>query len=222
MAEMKPTTGNSDKAKDHWYKTLQGWKAVLEIVAIPFAIAYAIVTFLQWHDLRHNFKTDERPWLEIQTQSEKAGNESASLQLTSGQPVTYPLRIANTGKTAAVNIDSKIFVDIVSSNHEPALEDVDQPSQHPYGRITSGIMFPNSDFNQVVLRPIKGGSPELATEEEVVSIRQGKAYLAVYGIVTYDDISGSSHWTRFCKWIAKSGEFHTAGCTQYNSADNNY
>ena len=40
-----------------WYKTLDGWKKVLEITAIPFAILYAFITYLQWKDIRHNFRS---------------------------------------------------------------------------------------------------------------------------------------------------------------------
>ena len=35
-----------------WYQTLDGWKLRLEIFAIPFVMLYAVVSYLQWRDLR--------------------------------------------------------------------------------------------------------------------------------------------------------------------------
>ena len=67
LTQVPPAPSNSPQTQERWYKTLDGWKAALEIVAIPFAIGYAIVTGLQWYDLRHNFQVDERAWIKVET-----------------------------------------------------------------------------------------------------------------------------------------------------------
>jgi hypothetical protein len=68
---------------------------------------------------------------------------------------------------------------------------------------------------------LKGGGANLATEEEVVGIRDGKLYLAVYGVIAYRDVFGVDHWTHFCKWEGENGTFQAKKCTQYNSVDSN-
>ena len=56
----------------------------------------------------------------------------------------------------------------------------------------------------------------LRTSTEIIAfIAQGKAYLAIYGIITYDDVFGAHHWTKFCTWPATNGVFHTYECTQF-------
>src|SRR5690242_15697621 len=60
VPQVKPAPRDTDKTKQPWYKTLNGWKAALEVIAIPFAVGYALVTWLQWRDLRHNFEIDQR------------------------------------------------------------------------------------------------------------------------------------------------------------------
>jgi hypothetical protein len=116
----------------------------------------------------------------------------------------------------------KIFVDIVDASQEPPLdhvEDAGAGSPYPFGLI--GIIFPNTDFKQPVVRPMKGGAPLVATDSEVRAVREGKAYLAVYGVITYDDVFNTHHWTRFCNWIALNGTFQTRRCTDYNNVDDN-
>jgi hypothetical protein len=39
------------------------WKACIEFLALIGGIVYAAVTVAQWKDLRHNFQTDERSWV---------------------------------------------------------------------------------------------------------------------------------------------------------------
>jgi alkyl hydroperoxide reductase subunit AhpC len=62
---LPPAASDSKQSHKPWYKTGQGWKAAIEIIGIAFAVGYAIVTYLQWQDLRHNFIVDERAWLGI-------------------------------------------------------------------------------------------------------------------------------------------------------------
>src|SRR5579872_5423243 len=58
-----PTKPNNTQKK--WYQSLKGWERVLQTTGIIFAIGYAVITFLQWRDLRHNFQVDERAWLDV-------------------------------------------------------------------------------------------------------------------------------------------------------------
>jgi hypothetical protein len=222
LPQRNPSKIQTENPKSKWRRPFEWWKTRIEIVALIAGVGYAIITYLQWQDLRHNFAVDQRAWLTFKLHRSADTPEIESVTFTSNQPVTYPFRLVNVGKTPAINIEAHVFVDIVDAQHEPALGDVDiRPSHHPHGRITSGIVFPNDDLAHQITRPAKDSSPMLATPEEVSSIASGNAYLAVYGIATYDDILGAHHWTRFCRWIGGRGTFRAESCTKYNSVDSN-
>ena len=61
----------------------------------------------------------------------------------------------------------------------------------------------------------------MKTSPKITAIADGKSYVAIYGIITYDDVFGDHHWTKFCSWPAINGVFHTYQCTQFNSVDAN-
>ena len=66
VPEVPPTPPDTPKTKSPWYKSREKWeiaKTVLEVVAIPFAIGYAVVTYRQWRDLQGNFEVEKRPWI---------------------------------------------------------------------------------------------------------------------------------------------------------------
>ena len=47
------------------YQSFDWWKSRLEVAAYIFAVVYAVITYFQWRDLRHNFMVDERAWVKI-------------------------------------------------------------------------------------------------------------------------------------------------------------
>jgi hypothetical protein len=59
------------------------------------------------------------------------------------------------------------------------------------------------------------------TPEEKTSLDQGKAWLAVHGIVHYKDVFNTPHWIRYCSWnFFKPGvEYSSRDCTDYNNVD---
>ena len=70
--KIPPSPGNPPKPEQPRYKTIQGWKSGLElpkvlfeIIAIPFAVGYAIVTYCQWQDLHDNFEVSQRAYVMI-------------------------------------------------------------------------------------------------------------------------------------------------------------
>jgi hypothetical protein len=160
-------------------------------------------------------RKDQRPWLELDALPDTTST------LTAGRPVTCLVHLRNIGKTPARNVEAKIYLDIIDFHREPPLDDVEQNLAHPRAYINTGILFPNSDFKLVTMRPAGGGSPALATESEVTAVREGRAYLAIYGIVNYDDIFNMHHWTKFCEWPSVRGNFQPYHCTNYNNVDDN-
>jgi len=61
-----------------------------------FAIGYAIVTGLQWQDLRHNFKVEQRAWIGY--------NTMAITNLKAGEPLRCDIKLLNSGKTFALDV----------------------------------------------------------------------------------------------------------------------
>jgi hypothetical protein len=83
---------------DRWKRNLELSKKVLEILAIPFAIGYAFLTYYQWRDLQHNFVIDKRKWTGVKS-------IGADQFASDAQTVQFPLTITNTGKTPARHVE---------------------------------------------------------------------------------------------------------------------
>lgn len=177
--------------------------------------------------INKQMRQDQRAWIKFGPQEDTPGGDKSTIQITAGQPVAYPLRVANIGKTSAKNVDAKVFVEIVDASREPSLNHIENAklgSPEPLTIISAGILFPTTDFKQKVYRVIKSGGsdPLVATNDEVIALTTGKAYLAVYGIITYDDVFQTPHWTRFCDWRSfANGLYSTYKCTEFNGVDNN-
>src|SRR5262249_13591166 len=94
MPDIPPTSLNTNPTRKPWYKRpfAKGAKAVLEIIAIPFAIGYTVITAVQLHDLRQNFAAEQRAWLKF---------EPPTLPMTDAEPINgIQLSISNVGKSA--------------------------------------------------------------------------------------------------------------------------
>jgi hypothetical protein len=165
-------------------------------------------------------RNDERAWLEVKTQ------DGMVIHVITGQPINYPLKLSNVGKTPAKNIVWSIFVEVQDSNYEVRLDCVDRVGKNicNQNRVSSGGIFPNTHWDYTSFRVANDFSPNVATQSEVDAWENGRAYAAVYGIVNYDDIFGTHHWTKFCIWTPpdnKGKYFQTTKCSQYSDVDPN-
>jgi len=216
-----PKTSNPSR-----WKRLKDWvkreSSFTDWCITAFTLALAVTGIYQYTVINRQLdvmRKDERAWVEFLPLPDKPGSDITSVHLDPGQPMTYPLGIKNTGKTPARNMVTKIYLDIVDASQEPPLERV-VTDTYERGVITAGIVFPDGDIKQPIVRPTENGKPRLTTDSEVNAVREAKAYIAIYGIITYDDVFGVHHWTKFCKWqAAAAGTFHTAQCTAYNNVD---
>jgi hypothetical protein len=210
MTEIPPSPSNSEKTKKRWYQTIDGWKTTLEIIAIPFAIIYAIVTFFEWRDLKHNFMIEQRAWLSpeyIYTPRPNGNIPLSSVRVT----------LTNSGKNPAMRIRVDVIEQIVKSDIPPSLS-----LTAPRMFIVSGLIFPgkSGQFEGELAGP-EGTPARDFTDKEINDLLAGKSYLATYGQVIYDDQFGE-HWTRFCDWKSfssdlQSNEYFSAGpCTVWN------
>lgn len=210
MSQIPPAPHQSDNPEHPWYKTLQGWKAFVEVVAIPFAIFYAVVTYFQWRDLRQNFRIEQHAWIVISHSWPDAN------QIKEGSSVKSTVLITNTGKTAAKRITYNFDIVIPSST-----EAVD----FSYSRIHTigfaGMVVPNggAPFQMSMMTPTN--KEALLTKDEADDLLNGRRYLAIYGGGEFRDVFGETHWFHFCDWksyYTGSTSVNASGCTEYNDA----
>jgi hypothetical protein len=106
---------NDEAPKHRWYKTFGGrlltyWKSrPLEKRGIIAAIALAVLTYLQWYDLRHNFTVEQRAWL-------KPNLDWSNFATTN----SVPLSVTNFGKHPAINPRMIFRMEIVDAKAGPS------------------------------------------------------------------------------------------------------
>jgi hypothetical protein len=75
-------------------------KGTLEIGGFAAVIVYAVTTYCQWRDLRHNFIVDERAWVGIDIQLSAIKNPDGTIKFVANGV------FKNTGKTPALKMSS--------------------------------------------------------------------------------------------------------------------
>ncbi|HUI76834.1 MAG TPA: hypothetical protein VLY24_02935 [Bryobacteraceae bacterium] len=170
---------------------MNGWKTLLECIAIPFAIGYAAVTYQQWRDLRHNFEVDQRAWLKIGSRFSNVTNET--------EVATAILNPINIGKSPILEAFMDVTSELLPVDKAPSLN---LGAQHD--RLMMSSIFPGGEPpNDIELRvpSSKAASeyPRKLTRPEVQGLINGTLYVALFGRVVYADQFGK-HWQRFCAW----------------------
>jgi hypothetical protein len=204
---------------------------------------------------RQTMEIDQRAWLKvflagqpIPAQSEVAcGAGGTNIQITIAieQPILMPIRIANTGKTAAQKVVGYAIVEVVKMGKEPDIPDhpltiplpglLGQPTTVPpnvrrYGltAFATSLIYPG-DCDDSLAKRVRAEGRTIAvyplSKREFDSLREGGSYLAAYGRVTYIDVFGVSHWTQFCKSIRADASgirpTQSMACANYTAVDNN-
>jgi hypothetical protein len=204
--EIPPSPENSAQPQKSWYKTMQGWKTLLEVIGIPFAIGYAVVTYFQWQDLRHNFEVDERAWVKV---------GYAWPDLASNQVATINGRLVNFGKSPITGLIADATFQVVKGGAPPLFSLKGTHSTH-----SEAPFFPgdSSDF-PIHLYDQQTKLPRVFTTQEIEDLEGGKSYVATFGWIVYSDQFGK-HWYRFCGWhgYGTSGTVNAMGCVAENRA----
>jgi hypothetical protein len=200
---------------------MNGWKAVLEINAIPFGVAYAVVTYFQWRDLRHNFAVEERALIKVAIDP-KQGDASTSdpAFIERMHNIQVPVHIQNIGKNPATKVRAITRVELLPRNESP---DFSYASPGVgYSTYDLNILFPTDTSPMPVTMYRIGGFEAVLTEEERKSLLDGSYYLVYYGKLTYSDGFGE-HWTLYCGWhgFNERGTYTSRPCSEYNAIDHN-
>jgi hypothetical protein len=211
-------------SKKPWYKTLSGWKLALEAIAIPFAIGYALVTFFQWQDLRHNFQADERAWVKPTPTADIYG------VVANGAPVPWnadsimvpfwSVTLLNIGKSVAEDIHGHGFLEVLDASKSPSFN-----FEQPHMTLSLQVLYPQEDYQFRIPLYHPSESPRPLTKDEYDRLMSGDFYLAVYTEITYRDQFGY-HWVRMCRFGTRfdTSKFKTAyqgyntkSCSDWNA-----
>ena len=146
------------------------------------------------------------------------------------KPLFAPVILRNNGHTPATNIYGQGVVDIISVGEGPRFV----YKGRPRAIFKAGTMYPDSPLSFAFnTSKFKVGTSDIESNVEplplsakaVQDINEGTAYIAVYGIITYQDIFGVEHFTRFCAFnspkISAAIEESAKSCAEYNKIDNN-
>ncbi len=166
--------------------------------------------------------TDQRAWI-----------------VTTGGQITYPknsdglpslmmhVTISNMGKTPASKISSAFVMAIIKNGESPSFKYANIPRTTD----STGIIFPNmpSALDAYLLQKTESQSDKVdiryLSTPEFEQLTKGETYVAIYGLILYDDAYGVHRWTRYCTFAALTpSRIDVTGakpCTDYNAADNN-
>lgn len=105
--------------------------------------------------------------------------------------------IKNCGQTPAYDVRDSVCVKIIQSGTEPDTTKF----THSIGKTTYGSQDEQSDNIQSV---------EIIGESDLKQIESGSLKIYFWGRITYKDIFGNRHITRFCsEYVADAGKFRT-------------
>lgn len=186
--------------------------AVFTAVLAVAAIYQIVITGYQLDTMRK----DQRAWVSV--------IQKGPITLNVGAAPSEVLTVSNTGKSPAKHMLGHFYVEIVPNGEAPHFEE-----KAIHSIVLYGSMPPNlpQDVAATRRRVRSGGKPDEGEDDpylgvEKTAMDQGKAWMAVHGVVSYDDTFGTTHWTKFCFWSNAPGvtnDLSSRGCTAYNDTD---
>lgn len=200
LATVGVQTDSAPKPKEYtckkWYKTIDGIRLILEIVAFGIACYCGRIYYGQMKAgqgqataeagqlvaMQRQFTLDERAWV-------VAVNATGIFSETGG---TYNVSAKNIGKTPALNVEilGQLVVNTNGmlnhfSKHETP-EFMLSPTEEQFKLVGS--------YSALYVNLLLHGTPTFVT-----------------GTIWYDDIFGSNHWTEFCYRITTNGNYEVGG-----------
>jgi hypothetical protein len=85
--------GQPKQKPSKWWGISDWWVAISTGALAVFALGSFILLWIQLNDARRVFNADQRPWIEVK--------RNGSWVIEIGQPISYPIRFSNTGKSPA-------------------------------------------------------------------------------------------------------------------------
>jgi hypothetical protein len=236
----KPECEHPCKERKHWLDYVTFGLELLGLVVLCVYAAYTIKIYCANRDAAdaateaataatsasqtaiQTMHVDERAWINILT---------GKSVMVDNSPLVMPITIINQGKTAALNVDGKMFVNLLPVKDEP---DFVYKHGHPAYKLGLKALLPNRPSEESPFaalpkyaNPRKPVTPIIVTPTLRNEIAAGQLYIVVYLRLDYDDVFGVHHWLQFCAH-AENGipgvNAHNAGttCGDYNDVDRNF
>jgi hypothetical protein len=131
-------------------------------------------------------------------------------------PFKLPIHFENIGNSTALDVALKVVVDFAKVGevkkfiYTPGIINVNNVGSLARGRQES----PNSVYMK------KDGAEIEPSGKQMAAFAKGEGFFIAYGILTYRDIFGMKHWTRFCHHYGNSikGPVYEQ-CGDYNRTD---
>lgn len=137
--------------------------------------ATSVFTALILKDQRNEMRVDQRAWLSVSDISTKWNGKS---------PDSFIVTVINKGKTPALKVSGRIAKCDSLTTIEGVLDNADTKQEvKDYGMVAPGEEI-------YVFVPI--------STDEIKRVRKGGEFF-ISGKITYRDIYGDEHWTRFCR-----------------------
>jgi hypothetical protein len=181
----------------------------------------AIYQFVIMGGQLDTMRKDQRAWVSISASDPQIARDPASGNAT----ITWPLVLANTGKTLARHASVEIVVDTVRNGEAPTFA-YDKGITWQ----TTAVVFPNAPVpiigKMLHTTKIKNHPEEMIlTRAEYQDLLDGTQYIVVYAKSSYLDIFKKEHCHHFCGFKSLSPKPTDIGgarsCTNYNDVDDN-
>lgn len=186
------------------------YKTVLESTAVLAGLAVLVVYACQLYVMQHQLRLDQRAWI---------GFVLPNNFPLDGQTTPATLQVTNFGKTPARQVQGNIVATLMMKIQEPSF---DFSVGHPHNRFYAGAVFPNSPFPVTINVQRYEGTPKIISPADLrKELETGQSYIVFYGEITYEDVFGKKHWTRFCtgSGIAMQELDVLKKCIAYNDVD---
>lgn len=179
--------------------------AVLTLLAVLVAGGTGYIIWQQ----KQEMKTDQRAWVGF--------DESRNWNLVAGKEFYATISVRNIGKTPARRVAAGFFVLVCPKNETLKYDELLQPYIRPS---PSALLLPNQVHEMTAhIRGENDPIPDAVFND----IQSGKAVIYLIAKVTYVDVFGINHWTKYCYASGRLGiealEFRP--CGDYNGIDEN-
>jgi hypothetical protein len=189
VSEIPPAVAHKKKTTHYKPDQTPLWKIIFEAGAIAVGITVAVIYYAQLGVMRRSSEIDQRAWL---------GVEAKAKPIAHGQPVTADLKITNFGKTPARHINGTFFVEVLKTAIPPTF---DTSSVRAATGATVVDLFPgqiNTPWTERERLENGQAVPWLLERTENDDLIEGHSYIAIHGVLNYEDVFHVKHWTEFC------------------------
>ncbi len=169
---------------------------------------------------RKTSEREDRAWVAVQPKG--------PFRIVAGEELGFPFILVNTGKTPARHIHADMWAKFIPSNSREDLTETGPRLQAECGDLFVNnanivdVQNPTMIMRQRATIPRSHDTENWPIEtSEAQAFDEGGIYAVGYLVVSYDDIFGVHHWTRFCAHYHKTTNPDASKCVAYNSEDDN-